>query len=564
MHRPRTPLAILPLLALALAACGTSRPAPARATGGAVSMPEPHAARAALAALDDGGNAIDAAVCAGFVLAVTHPEAGNLGGGSFFVVHTPKESFVVDARETAPRAARRDTYLDRDGNVRPEVSTVGPLAAGVPGTVAGLLLLHERGGRLPRERVLAPAIQLAEEGFRVDDGLRASLERHRALLERFPESARVFLPGGNVPRTLKQPELARVLKAISLEGAPGFYRGWFAELVQNTCSKHAPGWQPQWITIGDLYTYTPKVREVLRGTYRGHEVLTMPPPSSGGVVMLQMLDMLERGGYAGMRPEQRLHLFAEAGKRAFADRAAYFGDPDFADVPVAELLDPAYVQRRFLEISMTAATPSTAVAGGLGGEEGGCGGSESEETCHFSVIDREGNAVACTTTLNGAYGCGLAVSGVLLNNEMDAFTFKPGVPNICGLIQGEANAVAPGKRPLSSMTPTILLKDGKPVLALGSPGGPTIISTVAQVLANHLALGMALPAAVAAPRIHHQWLPDEVIHEELTPEQVRSLTTLGHVLHPRERPMGDVQAVGYVGGLLTGVADPRGRGSNGR
>ena len=291
---------------------------------------------------------------------------------------------------------------------------------------------------------------------------------------------------------------------------------------------------------------------------------TGPPPSSGGVVMLQMLDMLERGGYAGMRPEQRLHLFAEAGKRAFADRAAYFGDPDFADVPVAELLDPAYVQRRFLEISMTAATPSTAVAGGLGGEEGGCGGSESEETCHFSVIDREGNAVACTTTLNGAYGCGLAVSGVLLNNEMDDFTFKPGVPNIYGLIQGEANAVAPGKRPLSSMTPTILLKDGKPVLALGSPGGPTIISTVAQVPANHLALGMALPAAVAAPRIHHQWLPDEVIHEELTPEQVRSLTTLGHVLHPRERPMGDVQAVGYVGGLLTGVADPRGRGSNGR
>jgi gamma-glutamyltranspeptidase/glutathione hydrolase len=544
-------LVLLFSLALICAGCRTPRPSTA-AVPGAVAAPEAHAAAAAERILLDGGNAIDAAVCAGFVLAVTHPQAGNLGGGAFILVHTKERDLVIDAREVAPRAAKPDMYLDRRGRPRQGASLVGPLAAGVPGSVAGYLALHGQLGKLPRQRVLAPAIRLAEKGFRVDAGLQASLERHRELLAKFPETAGIFLPEGRVPRKgtkLRQPALAKVLRAIAEEGAAGFYRGWFAEELQETCKRHGGV-----ITIGDLYTYKAKLREPLRGRYRGHDVLTMPPPSSGGVVLLQMLDSLERGNYAEMRPEQRLHLFAEAGRRAFADRARHFGDPDFVDVPVRELLDEAYLAERFATIHMGAATPSAQITGGpVGGEK--------DETCHFSVIDALENAVACTTTLNGAYGCGLAVSGVLLNNEMDDFTVAPGVPNVYGLIQSEKNAIRPGKRPLSSMTPTILLSNGRPTLALGSPGGPTIISTVCQVISNHHALGMDLRQAVAHPRIHNQWMPDEILFERLDTAERRSLEALGHRLRQRRDPMGDVQAVGYNKlGQLIGVADPRGRG----
>jgi len=549
------------LCALAgLLACGSTRTEGERPRGpvaGAVAMPEPYAARAALEVLEDGGNAIDAAVCAGFVLAVTHPPAGNLGGGGFLVVSTPERDLVIDAREVAPRAASASTYLDQNGEPIPDASLVGPRAAGVPGSVAGYLLLHERLGTLPRERLLAPAVRLAEEGFRADARLRGSIGAHRALLERFEETKRVYLPGGEIPDVLKQPELANVLRAISAEGRAGFYRGWFAEAVQETCAKYMPN-RRRWITIGDLFTYEPKERVPLRGRYRGHEILTMPPPSSGGVVLLQMLDLLERGGFDKMRSEQRLHLLAEAGKRAFADRAAHFGDPDFVEVPVRSLLRPEYLAERFATITMTEATPSREIAVGLSA------GEESEQTCHFSVVDELGNAVACTTTLNGSYGCGLAVSGVLLNNEMNDFTIKPGVPNQFGLIQSKKNAVAPGKRPLSSMTPTIVLKAGRPVLVVGSPGGPTIISTVCQVIANHLALGMDLQAAVDAPRVHHQWLPDVIDYETLTDVEKRSLERLGHTLRKRLWPMGDVQAVGRTEIGFVAASDRRGRGSTGR
>lgn len=523
-------------------------------TGGAVAAPEPYAARAAVEVLREGGNAMDAAVCTGFVLAVTHPPAGNLGGGGFLVVHTPSEDVVIDAREVAPRAASRDMYLDKEGNPVRTASLVGPLAAGVPGSVDGYLMLAERYGTMDRRRLLAPAIELAEEGFRVDQGLHDAIARSKDLLSLYPATARIFLPGGRVPQPgerLRQPQLAEVLRAIAEKGRDGFYTGWFAKRLQDVNRRHGGR-----ITVGDLYVYRAKLREPLRGRYRGLDIVTMPPPSSGGVVLLQMLGILEIGGYADMRVEQRRHLFAEAGRRAFADRAEYFGDPDFVVVPVRELLDADYIRRRFETISMTRATKSRELKPGLQAAP-----EESAETCHFSVMDTRGNAVACTTTLNGAFGCGLAVHGVLLNNEMDDFTVKPGAPNQFGLVQSSRNAILPGKRPLSSMTPTIVLDRGQPVLALGSPGGPTIISTVCQVLANRFAAGMDLEAAVAEPRIHCQWLPDEVAHEPLPPAQTRSLARLGHELRERDRPMGDVQAVGRrPDGKLVAVSDPRGRG----
>ena len=542
---PRLILSIL--LSLVCVGCVVRR------GGGALATPEPYAAREGARVLRDGGNAIDAAVCVGFVLAVTHPYAGNLGGGGFMVVHTAGGDAVIDAREVAPSAATRDMYLDEEGKLKPDASLVGPLAAGVPGSVDGYLMLLEKYGTMDRELLLEPAIRLAEDGFRVDQGLHDALRRNRKLLERFPETARIFLPGGRVPAVgeeLKQPELAKVLRAIAEHGRKGFYEGWFATEVQEASKRHGGS-----LTVGDLYTYRAKMREPLKGTYRGYEVVTMPPPSSGGVVLLQMLDMIDRAGWEIMRPEQRLHLFAEVSRRAFADRAEYFGDADFVDVPVAQLLDEDYLRKRFLTISMSRATKSSDVRPGLPAPK------ESEQTCHFSVVDERGNAVSCTTTLNGAFGCGLAVSGVLLNNEMDDFTSKPGEPNQFGLVQGERNVIAPGKRPLSSMTPTILLKDGEVRLVLGSPGGPTIISTVCAVIARHIGAGVSVAEAVAAPRIHCQWLPDEVMHEPLSMAQERSLRELGHALRKRAR-IGDVQAVvRRADGTLIGVTDGRGRGA---
>ncbi|MHC4223167.1 MAG: gamma-glutamyltransferase [Planctomycetota bacterium] len=542
-----------PLMALCLAilvccaACAST-------AGGAVASPEPYAAAAGARILGEGGNAMDAAACMGFVLAVTHPAAGNLGGGGFLVVHGLEGDITIDARETAPRAAHRDMYLDEAGNPLRDASLVGPLAAGVPGSVAGYLLLMEKHGTLPRHRILEPAIRLAEEGFRVDRGLHESFDRSRELLEKFPETSRIFMPDGDVLRAgdiLRQPQLAKVLRAISERGKEGFYEGWVAQRIEETAARHGGR-----ITVADMAEYSAKVREPIRGMFKGYDVITMPPPSSGGVVLLQMLGMLDRSEGAYLRHAQRVHLFSEVGRRAFADRARYFGDPDFVEVPVGELLDPEYLQKRFASVDMARATPSTEVDGGLGGQL-----TESDATCHFSVVDRFGNAVACTTTLNGSFGCGLAAAGVLLNNEMDDFTVKPGEPNLYGLVQSEKNAIEPGKRPLSSMTPTILLKNGRVRLVLGSPGGPTIISSVCVVIARHIVVDMDLREAVAAPRFHHQWLPDEIVYEELDSEDVSILEKLGHALRKRERPMGDVQAIAVDGsGRAVAVSDPRGRG----
>jgi len=510
---------------------------------GAVAAPERIAAAEGARVLREGGNAVDAAVCVGFVLAVTHPEAGNLGGGGFLVVRTPDGAHVVDAREVAPKASTRDMYLGPDGEPVREKSLVGPLAAGVPGSVDGFLVLHERWGSRPLAELMQPAIRLAEQGFPVDDGLRASLRRAEPLLRRFPESAGFVRPGA----TLRQPALAKILRAIRDRGRAGFYEGAFPRAVAAASERYGGR-----LTAADFAAYRAKVRVPLRGRAFGCEIVTMPPPSSGGVVLLQILGMMERAGFAEREPADRWHLFVEASRRAFADRARYFGDPDFVDVPIQALLDDAYLDRRFESIAVPSSTPSSDVAGGLGPEH--------EETCHFSVVDDKGVAVACTTTLNGAYGCGLAVHGVLLNNEMDDFTAKPGVPNQFGLIQSAKNAVEPGKRPLSSMTPTIVAKDGDVFLVTGSPGGPTIISTVAQIVLRRTAHGASLEDAVRAPRLHHQWQPDVVIHDGLPGELARALRERGHRVVGRPRPLGDAQSITRERGQWIAVADPRGRG----
>jgi gamma-glutamyltranspeptidase/glutathione hydrolase len=536
---------LLALACFSLAACGATRQM--------VVAPEALAAKEAAKVLREGGNAVDAAVCAGFVLAVTHPEAGNLGGGGFFLLHLPDQDVVIDFRETAPSAATREMFLDGEGRPRPRTSLEGPLAAGVPGSVAGYLLALERFGKLDRKRVLEPAIRLAESGFIADVGLERSLRRHQAFLERFPGAAAVYLPGGRpiaAGQVVRLPELARTLRAIAERGADGFYAGPVAEAIERVSAAHGGV-----LTRADLAAYRPVIRRPLRGRYRDFEVLTVPPPSSGGVLLLQMLAMLEPVDLSQMRPEQRIHYFAEVARRAFADRAAYLGDPDFGRVPVEELLDRRYLEERRATIDMAAATPSAAVRGGLPP-------SEADATCHFSVVDRDGAAVSCTTTLNGAYGCGVLVAGFLLNNQMDDFTTAPGAPNAYGLVQAERNAVAPGKRPLSTMTPTILLRAGRPALVLGSPGGPAIASTVCQVIVNRYQLGMPLARAVEAPRFHHQWLPDEIVYETMDERVRKLLEGIGHATRKRDGPIGDVQAIEVdPSGHMRGVADPRGHGA---
>jgi len=536
-------MAVLLLLS-ALAACGATRRM--------VVAPESYAAREGAKVLADGGNAVDAAVCVGFVLAVTHPEAGNLGGGGFLLIHRPDGDVVVDCRETAPGGASSRMYLDEAGEPRPDASLVGPLASGVPGTVAGYLYALEKWGSMDRARVLEPAIRLAETGFIADVGLEQSLRRHRALLERFPRTAATYLPGGAPIPTgavVRLPELARTLRLIADRGVEGFYSGSVAEEIERVCAGNGGI-----LTRADLAAYQPRVRQPLRGRYQGMEVVTVPPPSSGGVLLLQMLAMLERVDLSVMRPEQRIHYLAEVGRRAFADRAEYFGDPDFGAVPTEKLLDRDYIESRRATIDLNRASKSAAIRGGLAATEG-------DSTCHFSVVDSGGGAVSCTTTLNGAYGCGIMAAGFLLNNEMDDFTTAPGRPNVYGLVQGERNEIAPGKRPLSSMAPTILLRDGKPALVLGTPGGPTIPSIVCQVIANRYQRRMALVHAMAEPRVHHQWMPDAILHESLD-GRVRSLLEgLGHTLRPKEGPMGDVQAIEIdPDGHVRGVPDPRGHG----
>lgn len=517
---------------------------------------EPLAAEAGLEILRAGGNAVDASVAVGFALAVTHPAAGNIGGGGFMLIRRADgETVVVDYREQAPATASRNMFLDASGELISEASTVGPLAAGVPGTVAGLALAHQRYGKLKWSRVLKPAIRLAKKGFPVSYALSESLRNDRKHLSKFAETRRIFLRNGRgyePGEIFRQPELARTLERIARRGPEDFYRGRIAKAIAATMEKlHGL------IGLEDLEQYEAKIRQPLRGSFRGYEILTVPPPSSGGVGLLEMLNVLEPLDLESPESFHDVRLIAETMRRAYADRAAYLGDADQVSVPVAGLTSREYAAQLREEILHARAAapvrPGDPVA------------FESSQTTHFSVIDAQGNAVANTYTLNGGYGCGVTVEGAgfLLNNEMDDFASKPGAPNMSGLVQGEANAIAPRKRPLSSMTPTIVLKDGKVRLILGSPGGGTIINTVLQVVLNVLVYGMDVRRAVAAPRLHHQWMPDRLVLERwgFSADTIGKLREAGFQVDVRNS-MGICEAIEVdpETGWRFGAADPRGDG----
>jgi gamma-glutamyltranspeptidase/glutathione hydrolase len=540
-----------------------SRFQPVLAEHGMVAAQEKIAAQVGADILKAGGNAVDAAVAVGFALAVTHPQAGNIGGGGFMLIAFAgtKKITSIDYRETAPAAASRDMFLDENGNVDRDKARYSRASAGVPGTVAGLLYALEHYGTMPRERVLAPAIKLAEEGFPVSYGLAFALAKGHERFEGDPSSQAYFEHPGREPykagETLRQPDLAKTLKAISGSGVSGFYEGPVADLIVAEM-KQGRGL----ITLDDLRAYRPTEREPVHGTYLGYDIVSMPPPSSGGVHVIQMLNILEGYDLAklGHNTADTIHRLVEAMRRAYADRAKYLGDPGFVKVPVAGLVSKEYAAKLRAGIDLAHATKSSDVSAGKPPS------AEGEQTTHFSIIDRFGNAVSNTYTLNLAFGSGYSVDGAgfLLNNEMDDFSSKPGAPNAFGLVGGDANAIAPGKRPLSSMAPAMVLKDGVPYLVTGSPGGSTIITVVLQEILNVLAFNMNVAEATAAPRIHHQWQPDAVISERgLSNDTLRILEARGFILpkNPdgsfQHRVMGRANSIMRAGGLFLGAADTR-------
>jgi gamma-glutamyltranspeptidase/glutathione hydrolase len=536
---------------------GASRE-PVHARHGIVGSTETHASAAGLEVLRAGGNAVDAAVAVGFALAVTHPVAGNLGGGGFMVIRLADgRATTIDYREMAPAKATRDMFLDEKGDAVAERSRMGPLAAGVPGAVAGLLHVHKQYGRLPLAKVIAPAIALARDGFDVSWEMAKSFEAASGKLSKFPASVAAFFGADGVPpaegERLVQPDLAKTLTLISRGGADAFYRGPIAELIAREMEKSGG-----LITRSDLAAYVPKERAPVTGTFRGYEIVSMPPPSSGGVALVELLNILEGFPLAtyGQNASRTIHLMVEAERRVYADRSEWLGDPEFFSVPLPGLLSKAYATSLRDGISETRATPSSSIKAGQPRQY------EHSDTTHYSVVDADGNAVSTTTTLNGDYGNGQVVAGAgfLLNNEMDDFSAKPGSPNMFGLLGGEANAIAPGKRMLSSMTPTIVAKEGRTVLVLGSPGGGRIITTVLQVLLNVLEFGMDVQEAVDAPRFHHQWYPDSVMIEKqgFPADVVNALTALGHRVDVVS-DMGDVHVIQIDpgSGLRLGASDPR-------
>jgi gamma-glutamyltranspeptidase/glutathione hydrolase len=572
MIRPLTALATAALIALAPSGLSAQEAAiyssmdavhPVWAKSAMVSVQEAVAAEVGLQVLKDGGNAVDAGVAVALALAVTLPRAGNLGGGGFMMVHDAEtgETRAIDYREMAPASATRDMYLDADGNADSTLSRFHGLAVGVPGTVAGMQLALETYGTMTLEQAAAPAIRLAEDGILVTADLADSLKALEKRMKTWPATAAIFYkedgsfyePGD----VLKQPDLAATLKKIATEGPDGFYRGEVAEKIAASVQEAGGS-----MTVEDLANYRAVIRAPVTGTYRGHEIVSMPPPSSGGTHIIQILNVMEGYpiGFLGHNSSDTIHLMAEAMKRAYADRSEYLGDPDFVDVPVKALTSKDYAAKIRDGISLNRATPSATI------KPGKLAPYESDQTTHFSIVDKDGNAVSNTYTLNFSYGSGMtaAGTGVLLNNEMDDFSAKPGVPNAYGLIGGEANAVEPGKRPLSSMSPTIVLKDGKPFLVTGSPGGSRIITTTLQVISNMIDHGMNVAEATHAARIHHQWLPDEIRVEDggLSRDTVAALEAKGHTIAVKS-VMGSTQSI-HVDtdkGLLLGASDPRRTGS---
>jgi gamma-glutamyltranspeptidase / glutathione hydrolase len=546
-----------------------------RASHGMVATDEDLGSKAGVEILKNGGNAVDAAVAVAFALAVVEPAAGNIGGGGFMLVRLGdgKTSFL-DYRETAPGKATRDMYIGKDGKLDPEASVVGYRSVAVPGTVAGLALALRTYGSMKLADVMVPAIRLAENGFPINKRLAQEFEEESKVLQRFPTSRRIFLNDGKMFKpgdTLRQPELAATLKRIAKNGAPDFYSGETAHMLVDDMSRLGG-----LITLEDLANYQPKIREVLRAKYEsnGHkwEVLTSPPPSSGGVAVIEALNMLQSVTLKGWDDIESVHMVSEVMRRVFADRAAYLADPDYSNVPVAGLTDPCYAKEVFTTIDPQHASSSKVIKAGIphvcgiaasnaAGPQTLVSLGEGPHTTHFSVVDSAGNAVASTFTLNDSYGSHATSSaGFLLNDEMDDFTTQPGVPNaLFGLIQSEANAIAPGHRPLSSMTPTILLCDGKLSFVTGSPGGPTIISATLLSILNWMRLGMEPQAAINAPRFHHQWLPDRILMESAFPNSFEAaLNARGHATF-RVGQMGTVNAIAVdpATGDRLGAGDPR-------
>ena len=507
--------------------------------------------------LADGGNAVDAAVAVGFALAVTLPRAGNLGGGGFMLVHDADsgETVAIDYREMAPVCADRDMFLDADGNVDSQLARFSHLSAGVPGTVAGLWQAHQDYGQLPWSRLVEPAVQLARDGFVMTYDLAALLSSRKERMCRYEASCRYFYKPGGAPyepgERFIQADLADTLDSIATDGPGAFYEGEVADKIVAEMQRGGG-----MIDAESLARYEPAVRDVVRGTYRGYEIVTMPPPSSGGVHVVQILNILEEFPMSefGFGSADATHVLAEAARLAYADRSKHLGDPDYYGVPVAWLTSKSYAQQLAATIDMARARPSSDVAPGVPPAY------ESPDTTHFSVIDRNGNVVSNTTTLNFSFGSGIAVAGAgfLLNNEMDDFSAKVGVPNAYGLIGAKANEIEDGKRPLSSMTPTIVFDDGRAWFATGSPGGSRIITTVLQMIVNVIDHGMNIAEADAAPRMHHQWLPDKLqLESGFSPDTVRILEKRGHEIAATQWSMGSLQTVAYKDGVFKGSSDPR-------
>jgi gamma-glutamyltranspeptidase / glutathione hydrolase len=553
---------LIPFLGLILVSTSlkAEAPEPVRGRHGMVVSADKLASEIGIDILQKGGNAVDAAVGVGFALAAVFPSAGNIGGGGFMVIHLKNgKNIAIDFREKAPLSADRDMFLDENGNYMPELSVAGTTSSGVPGSVAGLIYALEKYGTMTLQEVIQPSIELAEKGFILDYNAVQSINSSLMDFKKYPSSSKIFTKNGNEygeGDTFRQPDLAFTLKQIKEKGRDGFYKGKIAELIVKQV-KVFKGL----ISLKDLEDYRAVEREPVTGTYRDYSIVSMPPPSSGGIALIQLLNILENFKFDREEWGSSDYIFklAEAMKYVYADRSAHLGDPDFYKVPQQWLISKEYGRQIFSNIGESA-VPSKEIMPGSPVPL-----YESSETTHYSVYDSFGNAVSTTTTLNSAFGNKIVVEGAgfLLNNEMDDFSAKPGVPNQFGLLGNEANSVQPGKRMLSSMTPAIVLKDDRPFLIAGSPGGSTIITAVLQVIMNVIDFGMDIQEAITASRIHHQWFPDEIEYEQLGIS-----SDVKENLIKKGEKIGEIRTLGCVNGILIdsrngliyGASDPRGNG----
>lgn len=534
---------------------------PVQGKNGMVVTAQELATKVGLHILKKGGNAIDAAVAVGFALAVTYPAAGNLGGGGYMVIRKSDGTCTtLDYRERAPMKAFRDMYLDSAGNHQPILSEEGVTSSGVPGSVAGLIYALEKYGTMKLSEVIQPAINLATDGFSLSNSDARIINSNFKNWQKYESSGKIFLNNGEKYQEgeiFKQKDLGKTLGLIKKFGKDGFYKGETAKLIVEQMTKDGG-----YMTLEDLENYKVIEREPLRGTYRGYEIVSMPPSSSGGIALIQMLNILENTDLAklGWGSSEYYHYLVETMRRVYADRSKHLGDPEYYDVPLKQLISKEYARERFNSIKEVSSRSSEVLPGEVSGLY------ESEETTHYSIYDKSGNAVSVTTTINSSFGSNVVVEGAgfLLNNEMDDFSSKPGVPNQFGLLGSEANSIEPGKRMLSSMTPTIVLKENEPYLVVGSPGGSTIMTVVLQVILNCIDFGMSIRDANDAPRIHHQWYPDEIWYEKfgLSNDVMENMQRKGHIFAKKTRTLGLVEGImiDKKAGIISGATDKRGYG----